>query len=415
MTIGQRIAERRKILGISQESLGERMGVSRQAISKWEADSAIPEIDKLIALSKLFGVSVGWLLGTEAEEEKEPPADREMGLNEEQLKMVEEIVLRYQQTQPRSKRNPLPIWIALCCALAALILSVVGLSRTGRQFPNYDYQLNDLNNAYSGIRSQLYDLSNRLDELAEGEKLLSEFDAEFTALRDWENARMVFRAIPNNYQEGDQAYLSLRQGDSIKYAVECVWDGMTFSAQEDVAYGEYDTYFVLCRPDASQTQQNVSEAFYELPMELEPVCEPDICELGWDLKNGKVSLDAFVMWLEPPWIMARENGLEWTKLDLVVKHNGKEIQRLNLLEICEDAMASEMETGSVFESVQSVPVSPEDQATEAKELGILLERFEPLELDVPGLAEGDRMEFVVEGALSNGYTFAKELDSYMIG
>ena len=46
----------------------------------------------------------------QAEEEKEPPADREMGLNEEQLKMVEEIVLRYQQTQPRSKRNPLRIF-----------------------------------------------------------------------------------------------------------------------------------------------------------------------------------------------------------------------------------------------------------------------------------------------------------------
>ena len=41
------------------------MGVSRQAISKWEADSALPEIDKLIALSKLFDVTVGWLLGVE--------------------------------------------------------------------------------------------------------------------------------------------------------------------------------------------------------------------------------------------------------------------------------------------------------------------------------------------------------------
>ena len=68
MTIGQRIAERRKLLGISQEALGEQMGVSRQAISKWEADGAIPEIDKLIALSKLFGVSVGWLLGTESDD-----------------------------------------------------------------------------------------------------------------------------------------------------------------------------------------------------------------------------------------------------------------------------------------------------------------------------------------------------------
>ena len=60
MTIGQRIAQKRKELGLSQEALGSKLGVSRQSIYKWEADSALPEVDKLIALSRLFGVSVGW-------------------------------------------------------------------------------------------------------------------------------------------------------------------------------------------------------------------------------------------------------------------------------------------------------------------------------------------------------------------
>ena len=168
MTIGQRIAEQRKKLGLSQEALGERMGVSRQAISKWEADGAIPEIDKLIALSKLFDVRVGWLLGTEeAAPEEEPRQDE--SLSEAQLKMVEQIVLKYQQSRPEPKRNPVAMLICLGCAVLALILSLVGLSKSNRQFPNYEYQLNNLTNAYSGIRSQLYDLSGRLDELAEGE------------------------------------------------------------------------------------------------------------------------------------------------------------------------------------------------------------------------------------------------------
>lgn len=65
MTLGQRIQELRKNFGLSQEELGERMGVSRQAISKWEGDQAIPELDNLIALSKLFGLTVGQLLGVE--------------------------------------------------------------------------------------------------------------------------------------------------------------------------------------------------------------------------------------------------------------------------------------------------------------------------------------------------------------
>ena len=63
MTLGQRIQELRKNLGLSQEELGEKMGVSRQAISKWEGDQTIPELDKLISLSKLFGRTVGQLLG----------------------------------------------------------------------------------------------------------------------------------------------------------------------------------------------------------------------------------------------------------------------------------------------------------------------------------------------------------------
>jgi len=57
MTMGQRITEQRKRLGLSLEALGEKLDVSRQAVSKWEADGAIPGIDKLIAMSKLFGVS----------------------------------------------------------------------------------------------------------------------------------------------------------------------------------------------------------------------------------------------------------------------------------------------------------------------------------------------------------------------
>ena len=64
-TIGQRISAWRRELGLYQEALGERLGVSRQAVNKWESDAAIPEIDKLIGLGRLFGVRIGWLLGVE--------------------------------------------------------------------------------------------------------------------------------------------------------------------------------------------------------------------------------------------------------------------------------------------------------------------------------------------------------------
>ncbi|MGI5962278.1 MAG: helix-turn-helix transcriptional regulator [Lawsonibacter sp.] len=65
MTLGQRIQELRKEKEMSQEVLGEKLGVSRQAVSRWEMDGAVPEVDKLIAMSRIFGVSLNDLLQVE--------------------------------------------------------------------------------------------------------------------------------------------------------------------------------------------------------------------------------------------------------------------------------------------------------------------------------------------------------------
>ncbi len=69
MTLGQRIQAGRNALELSQEGLGEKLGVSRQAVSKWEADAAVPDTDKLIALSKLFGMTLNELLQVEGPKE----------------------------------------------------------------------------------------------------------------------------------------------------------------------------------------------------------------------------------------------------------------------------------------------------------------------------------------------------------
>ena len=69
MTLGQRIQELRRAHDLSQEALGEKLGVSRQAVSRWEMDGAVPEVDKLIAMGRLFGVSLNDLLGIEDPEQ----------------------------------------------------------------------------------------------------------------------------------------------------------------------------------------------------------------------------------------------------------------------------------------------------------------------------------------------------------
>ena len=62
MTLGQRISLYRKKLNISQEELGARLGVSRQAVSKWETGAADPSTANLLALAKLYGVPAEELL-----------------------------------------------------------------------------------------------------------------------------------------------------------------------------------------------------------------------------------------------------------------------------------------------------------------------------------------------------------------
>lgn len=60
--IAERLAKRRREAGYSQESLAERLGVSRQAVSKWERSESSPDTDNLIALARLYGVSLDDLL-----------------------------------------------------------------------------------------------------------------------------------------------------------------------------------------------------------------------------------------------------------------------------------------------------------------------------------------------------------------
>ncbi len=71
MKLSEKIYTCRKRKGLSQEALAERLGVSRQAVSKWETGDAEPELAKLRALAAAFGVSADWLL---SEEEPAEPA-----------------------------------------------------------------------------------------------------------------------------------------------------------------------------------------------------------------------------------------------------------------------------------------------------------------------------------------------------
>lgn len=109
MTLGQRITALRKEKGLSQEQLGELVGVSRQAVSKWEADKAVPDVDNCVAMSKAFGIPLARLL--ELEEEDTPAAagddDR-----------LERLMEGYAAAQRKARRRwRWPIILVVCALL----------------------------------------------------------------------------------------------------------------------------------------------------------------------------------------------------------------------------------------------------------------------------------------------------------
>ncbi len=65
MTFAEKLKTIRKQAGMSQERLAEKLGVSRQAVTKWETDTGIPDIENMMAISALFDISVDELLSNE--------------------------------------------------------------------------------------------------------------------------------------------------------------------------------------------------------------------------------------------------------------------------------------------------------------------------------------------------------------
>lgn len=118
MELGKRIAALRKSRGMTQEQLGERLGASRQAVSKWEAGKATPELDLIIKMGEVFGVTLDDLiLGRTAP--PTPPADGVAGEPPQEPP---------QTTEPKGGRRngPLAVFIALA-ALGFAILCLCPL------------------------------------------------------------------------------------------------------------------------------------------------------------------------------------------------------------------------------------------------------------------------------------------------
>lgn len=118
MTVGQRIAAYRKKKGYSQEDLAAMMNVTRQSVSRWESDATLPDIDRLITLSTLLGISLEEMLGMEKDAQE---GNRE-GLSEEQLVRV---LSEYNEESREKTKKGIRKAALICGFLAASLVQIM--------------------------------------------------------------------------------------------------------------------------------------------------------------------------------------------------------------------------------------------------------------------------------------------------
>lgn len=296
MTIGQRVGQKRKELGLSQEALGEQLGVSRQSIYKWESDSALPEIDKLIALSRLFGVSVGWLLGVE-----EPPQDDEADaepapeageLTEAQLRMVEEIVARYTAALPKAKRRRWPFVLAGVVLFLAIFNLFSELNALRSQQGSISSSIAQVQNS---VDRQIGSISSRVEEILKAQNsLVADYGVELTAVTPAHNtATFTVHAVPKTYVEGMTVEFIAENGeaasDRVAKAGE-IGSNQRFYADLSVPLTDSITISaLLISPDGTR-QTQLLDQFHGLYSDTLPAVDVQSNFMWMDLEDGALVL-----------------------------------------------------------------------------------------------------------------------------
>ena len=119
MTLGERIAYYRGKLGLSQGELAEQLGVSRQAVSKWETDAGLPDLERLIALSRLYHITLDELVkGESPEETAEAPEEIP----------VDAVIAKPAAPSGQKTIGYILLGVGLLCAVLALFLSYTMLN-----------------------------------------------------------------------------------------------------------------------------------------------------------------------------------------------------------------------------------------------------------------------------------------------
>ena len=280
MTLGQNLQTARKAKGLSQETLAEQIGVSRQALGKWEKDTALPGLDNLQAAAQVLGVSVDTLLGTEAA--GPAPAVTLDAMRD---------LLAARDAEQRKHRRLRGLLGAAAAVVVVLLLVVQNLA--------YQRKMQSLTDSYAMLQSQLSsttaDLSTRMDELQDAVRQGKSTVLEWRWVpvdklhRDVQSSWMpvLVQVTPSESTTGMTARLSVTYGDTTELHDMDVLAGDIYQAQLVFTVGQtYDLTIQWTAADGAAANEKLGTVDFTAT-QTEP-------ELAWGRTGGTLDYGYYI-------------------------------------------------------------------------------------------------------------------------
>ena len=280
MTLGQNLQAARKAKGLSQETLAEQIGVSRQALGKWEKDIALPGLDNLQAAAQVLGVSVDTLLGTEAA----GPAPAVT------LDAMRDLLAARDAEQRKHRR----LWGLLGAAAAVVVVLLLVVQNLA-----YQRKMQSLTDSYAMLQSQLSsttaDLSTRMDELQDAVRQGKSTVLEWRWVpvdklhRDVQSSWMpvLVQVTPSESTTGMTARLSVTYGDTTELYNMDVLAGDIYQAQLVFTVGQtYDLTIQWTAADGAVANEKLGTVDFTAT-QTEP-------ELAWGRTGGTLDYGYYI-------------------------------------------------------------------------------------------------------------------------
>ena len=296
MELYEKLYELRRASGMSQEELAEKLGVSRQAVSKWESGATQPELPKLIELSKIYQVSVDALLSLEHAKEQQdssPAAPAAEGAAQDAAERSPAAKPDFRTFCAQHKK----IIGGAAVALAALI--AVGA--------HYNNRINTLSMQVNDLRSQLYsvqsNLSNQIDGISNNvsdiltreSSLISQYNYEITNVDlKKQECTIAFSLLPKTISEGTTVIIGVTDHDNSSpldsyrpgYSADLSQDGfgylhgsVTVPLSDELGVG------VNFKHDG-ETQSEELDTIYDLKSRYQPQLIDFIAPISYERQAG---------------------------------------------------------------------------------------------------------------------------------